>query len=60
MVDVIEATFDVAFQDPFSAVAMSKCREALLGGVCGGAFWSEALGIEIGMSFRDGEQSQQV
>ena len=58
--DVIEATFDVTFQHPLRRVAVGQCCKALLNGVGGGAFGTEAVGVFVRSGFGDGFQRQQM
>ena len=58
--DVIKATFDVAFQHPRRRTTLGQCFEALLNGVGGRAFRSEAIGVFVRSGFRDGGQRLQV
>ena len=58
--DVIEATLDVAFQHPLRRRALAQCFEALLNGVRGGAFRSEAVGVFVRRGFRNWFQRLQM
>jgi len=58
--DVIKAAFDVAFQHPRRRTTLGQRFEALLNGVGGRAFRSEAIGVFVRRGFGDRRQRQQV
>ena len=60
MADVVEATFNVAFQHPLRRASPAQCVETLLEGGGRGAFGAEAVGVGIGGGLRDGFQRQQI
>ena len=57
---MIEARFDIAFEDPLSTVLSGKDRKTLLNGICWGSFLAESIGIGVTDHFCNGVQSQQV
>jgi hypothetical protein len=60
MADSIKAGFDVPFENPLWTVPMAAQVMSLSQGVGTAAFPSKAIGVAVGLSFRDGVESQQV
>ena len=58
--DVIEASLDVAFQRPLRRRFLRQRQKALFDGVRGGALRAKAVGIGIGLRFRNGQKREQV
>jgi hypothetical protein len=59
MVDVVEAPFDLPFQDPCRAPSTPERDEALFDGVRRGAFRAEPIGVSIRGGFRDRFQGEE-
>ncbi len=57
---MIEARRDVAFQDPFRAVRFAEQEMTLLDGIRTAAFPAEAVGMAVGLRFRDRVEAQKV
>src|SRR4051812_16940421 len=60
MANAIKARFDVPFEDPLWAVSMAQHAMGLGQGVGTAAFPSKAIGMAIGVGFRDGIEAEQV
>src|SRR4051794_39349347 len=60
MANAIKASFDVPFEDPLWAVSMAQHAMGLGQGVGTAAFPSKAIGMAIGLRFRDGIEAEQV
>jgi hypothetical protein len=60
MADSIKASFDVPFENPLWTVPMAQQGMDLVQGIGTAAFQSKAIGMAVGLRFRDGIESEQV
>jgi len=60
MADSIKASFDVPFQDPLWTVPIAQYDVRLIQGVGTAAFQSKAIGMAVGLRFRDRIETEQV
>jgi hypothetical protein len=60
MADSIKASFDVPFEDPFWTVPMAQQSMSLVQGIGTATFQSKAIGMAVGLRFRDRIETQQV
>ena len=60
MADLVEAAFDVAFEDPLRRVVSGQHDETLPDGVGAAAAFPESVGVPVGAGFRDGLQGEHV
>src|SRR4051794_16201131 len=60
MADLIKASFDVPLENPFGTVPMSQQDLSLGQGIGTAAFEPKAIGMAVGLSFRDGIEAEQV
>src|SRR4051794_35714237 len=60
MADSIKASFDVPFEDPFGTVPMAEQKMNLCQGIGTAAFPPKAIGMAVGLGFRDGVEAEQV
>ena len=60
MADFIKASFDVTLEDPLGTVLTSQQDMGLCHGIGAGAFSPKAIGMAVGLRFRDGIEAEQV
>ena len=60
MADAIKASFDVPFQNPFWTAPIAQDNMRLIQGIGTAAFQSKAIGMAVGLRFRNGIESQQI
>ena len=60
MADLIKAGFDITFENPFGTVPMAQHDVSLSQGIGTAAFSPKAIGMAVGMGFRDGIEAEQV
>ena len=60
MADSIKASFDVPFEDPLWTVPMTQQDMDLFQGIGTTAFPPKAIGMAVGLGFRDGIEAEQV
>ena len=60
MADSIKASFDVPFENPLWTVPMTQQDMDLFQGIGTAAFPPKAIGMAVGLRFRDGIETQQV
>ncbi|MBV8313869.1 MAG: recombinase family protein [Planctomycetaceae bacterium] len=60
LADPIKASLDVPFEDPLWTVPMAQHAMGLCQGIGAAAFPPKALGMVVGVRFRDGIEAQQV
>ena len=56
----IKASFDVPFENPFRTVPMAQHEMSLSHGIGAAAFPPKAIGMAVGVGFRDGIEAEQV
>src|SRR6516165_6445079 len=60
MADFIKASSDITFENPFGTVPMTQQGLGLSHGISTAAFPPKAIGVAIGLRFRDGIEAEQV
>ena len=60
MADSIKASFDVPFENPLWTVPMTQQVMDLFQGIGTAALPPKAMGMAVGLRFRDGIETQQV
>src|SRR6516225_9268704 len=60
MADPIKASFDIAFENPFGIVPMAQQVMGLSHRISTAAFPPKAIGVAVGVRFRDGIEAEQV
>ena len=60
MADAIKASFDVPFENPFRIMPMAQQEMSLCQGISTAAFPPKAIGMAVGLRFRNRIESQQV
>src|SRR5262245_65269412 len=60
MADPIKAGFDITFENPFGIVPMTQQIMGLGHGISTAALPPKAIGMAVGLRFRDGIEAEQV
>ena len=60
MADLIKACFDIPFQNPFRTGGIPQDLVTLIQGIGTAPFQPKAIGVTVGLSFRDGIETEQV
>ena len=60
MADSIKASFDITFENPFGIVPMAQQVMGLSHRISTAAFPPKAVGVAVGLRFRDGIEAEQV
>src|ERR1700722_14559007 len=60
MADPIKASFDITFENPFGIAPMTQQVVGLSHRIRTAAFPPKAIGVAVGVSFRDGIEAEQV
>src|SRR5262249_32604186 len=60
MADAIKAGFDVSFKDPIGTVGTLKDLVTLVQGIRTAPLQPKAIGVAVGLGFRDGIEAEQV
>ena len=60
MADFIKASFDITFENPFGTVPMTQQVMGLSHRISTAAFPPKAIGVAVGLRFRDGIETEQV
>ena len=60
MADSIKASLDVPFQNPLWTVPVAQDNVRLFQSIGAAAFQSKAIGMAVGLRFRDGIKTEQV
>src|SRR5215471_432167 len=60
MADFIKASFDITFKNPFGTVPMTQQGMGLSHRISTAAFPPKAIGVAVGLRFRDGIEAEQV
>ena len=60
MADFIKACFDIAFENPFGTVSMTQQDMGLSHRIRTATFPPKAIGVAVGLRFRDGIEAEQV
>jgi len=60
MADLVKASFDVALENPFRAMVMAQHDVGLCHRIGAATFPPKAVGVAVGVRFRDGIETEQV
>jgi hypothetical protein len=60
MADHIKASFDIPFENPLRAVSITQQTVGLCEGIGTAALQAKAIGMAVGLGFRDGIEAEQV
>src|SRR3954465_10545347 len=60
MADLLKASFDIALENPLGTVPMAQHDMSLRHRIGTAAFPPKAIGVAVGVGFRDGIETEQV